>query len=213
MRADQPKSGPIDQINPVSRAKTATRSEGTNLMQLCKIGVFVAGLLAGAMTVGQAFAEEKNIFLTSRSGGKVLIGHVDLRPANDGQDFKVTIAGERFIELYMEDRNFQCLAEEAWHYCYLRYVTSGHIAEGRYAELEHALLFVRKSKNDVDLNPFNGIYYKIAKNGAALTGKPHDVDLADVEAANSQKAGTPIKDEELHLGQPEDYLFPTLSIE
>lgn len=183
------------------------------MRKICKIGLFVVGVLAGGVATGQAFAEEKSVFLTSRSGEKVRIGAVELRPAGDGYDFTIAISGERFIGLYMEDRNFQCLAEETWHYCYLPYVTSGHIADGRYAELEHALLFVRKTKNDVDLNPFNGIYYKIAKNGATLTGTPRDVDLADVEAANSKQAGTPIKDENLHLGQSEDYLFPTLSIE
>ena len=161
----------------------------------------------------QAAAEEKRIFLTSRAGNRVEVGKVDLKPAGDGYDFTVNIDGSGFVELYMEDRNFKCLAEEAWHYCYLPFLTEGRIADGDYKQLEHALLFVRKSKNDVDLNPFNGVYFKIAKDGSTLVGKPRDVDLADVEAANSQHPGTPIKEEDLHQGQPEDYLFPTLSIE
>lgn len=179
--------------------------------------VFRTGALAtvvlAALAAQSAFAETKRIILTSRAGNRVEIGKVELKPAGDGFDFTVNIEGGVFVELYMEDRNFKCLAEEAWHYCYLPYVTTGHIADGRYAELEHAAFFVRKRKNDVDLNPFNGIYYKIAKNGPTLEGKPRDVDLADIEAANSQHPGTPIKDEDLHLGQPEDYLFPTLTIE
>jgi hypothetical protein len=181
------------------------------MRKLFRPGALSAVVLTALAT--QSAAEEKRILLTSRMGNHVVIGRVDLRPAGDGFDFAVNIGGAGFVELYMEDRNFKCLAEEAWHYCYLPYGATGHISDGRYAELEHALLFVRKSKNDVDLNPFNGIYYKIAKSGATLTGQPRDVDLAEIEAANAQHPGTPIKDEDLHLGQPEDYLFPTLTIE
>jgi hypothetical protein len=173
---------------------------------MMKTVLAIASLLATELTAEAGYAEEKQIFLTSRASNQLAIGRLDLYPAGD--DFSIDIDGGSFVELYMEDRNFKCLAEEAWHYCYLPYVSSGHFAYGRYAALEHALLFVRKSKNDVDLNPFNGIYDKIAKDGATLAGKPRVVDLAEIEAASSQRPGTPIKDEDLNLGQPEDCLIP-----
>lgn len=183
------------------------------MRKITRLGLFVAGLLTAGFAASQGFAEEKTVVLTARSGERIQIGHIDLRPAGDGQDFTITIASARFVDLYMEDRSFQCLPEETYHFCLIPFLVSGHIAEGRFAELEHALLFIRKSKNDVALNPFNGQYYEMSSSRKGFVGKARDVDFVDVVAASNKPQGPVVKKEDLHIGPVEDYLFPTVTIE
>lgn len=167
-------------------------------------------------------AGHKTVILVNQAGEKLLIGHVDLSAREGGYDFKLAFKREAFKEFYMPGSNFRCVVTPGKEVCHFPFPPggykpdddSGFIAESDLRGLEHALLFVEKrpAPVEVDINPFNGLYYKLKVVGVHLEGTPFGVDLkrAIVEGSDARY---PIGPGDLDPLDPSSPRFPRLIIE
>lgn len=151
----------------------------------------VAALLALAGSVLPARAVglvgTKTVTLITPAGDKTVIGKVELKPAHGGYTFAITFKTEAFSVLYMRESNFLCLETQNREVCHFPYPpgdyapddVSGVISDGDLRALEYALLFVemRKPPEEVDFNPFNGLYYKLKIVDGHIEGTVHGVDF------------------------------------
>lgn len=153
----------------------------------------VAGLalLAAAAVAGPApagsLAGTKTVSLVTPAGDKVAIGKIELKPADGGHAFALSFRRDVFKELYMRENNVLCLQSAGKDVCHFTYPpaeyapddSSGTFNDGDLRALEYALLFVEKrpAPAEVDINPFNGLYYKLKIVDDHIEGTVHGVDL------------------------------------
>lgn len=129
----------------------------------------------------------KTVSLVTPAGDKVVIGKLDLKPAEGGHAFALTFKREAFKELYMRENNVLCLEAAGKEVCHFPYPagdygpddTSGVITDSDLRALEYALLFVEKkpAPAEVDIDPFNGLYYKLKIVDGSIEGTVKGVDL------------------------------------
>ena len=82
--------------------------------------------------------------------------------------------------------------------------------------LEYALLFIRTPPQSLHIDPFNGIYYKMAWTARGIAGQLHDVDMDPFIAPDSvppQRRQRPIGGADLAPGDPRSHWLPLLTIE
>ncbi|CAJ0884751.1 hypothetical protein GJQ57_22560 [Ralstonia pickettii] len=144
----------------------------------------------------------KAINLVSSAGEKLVIGHVDFSPKEGGYAFKLAFAREAFREIYMQETNFLCLSDARKDVCHFPYPpgdyasddSSGLISESDLRALEHALLFAekRRAPEEIDINPFNGLYYRLQLIDKHIGGTLFAVDLSrtiDMEGGTKYPIG------------------------
>ncbi len=167
-------------------------------------------------------AGHKTISLVTPAGDKVVIGHVDFSSKEAGYAFKLSFKRGAFKEIYMQETNFLCLITPGKEVCHFPYPpgdykpddSSGFISESDLRGLEYALLFVEKrpAPAEVDLNPFNGLYYPLNIVAGHIEGTPFAVDLkrAIIAGADSKY---PIGKGDLDPLDAASQRFPRLLIE
>lgn len=167
-------------------------------------------------------AGHKTVALVTPAGEKLVIGGVDLRAKDGGYDFKLAFKNDAFKKIYMQETNFLCLITPTREVCHFPYPpgdyapddASGFVTESDFRALEYALLFVEKrpAPAEVDVNPFNGLYYPLKIVGGHIEGTPFGVDLkrAIVEGADAKY---PIGPGDLDSLDEANQRFPRLVIE
>jgi hypothetical protein len=82
--------------------------------------------------------------------------------------------------------------------------------------LEYALLFMRTAPKSLHIDPFNGIYYRMAWTGDGIVGKLHDVDMDPFITPDSvpvERRQRPIGPVDMSPGDPRSHWLPILTIE
>jgi hypothetical protein len=113
-------------------------------------------------------------------GSSVQIGSVQFTPAADGQTrFELTMAHGPFSDHFLSMREFKCLAGPPELTCHVPYPyrQAGLVSPGRYAWLEHSLLFFFKRPTDFGAKLWNGIYFELRATDTGLQGTPQAIDL------------------------------------
>ena len=139
----------------------------SRLISLC-VWTLATMALASA-TQAASLAGQRTMSLVSPSGEKTVIGHVRLTPKDNGYAYEVTYNKAAFTERYMEETNFLCLPGQHGDICQFPYPpgeyspndSTGFFKDDDLRPLEYAMLFAERRGNDVDINPFNGIYYRL----------------------------------------------------
>ena len=90
---------------------------------------------------------------------------------------------------------------------------TGAITAGDLTELECALLFMHKKPQEVSVNPWNGMYYKLTPAGGRFEGTLHEVDMNPLIMAPFDTKERLIGSSDLHPAHPSSHRFPTLVIE
>ncbi len=129
----------------------------------------------------------KTVSLVTPAGDKVAIGKLDLKPTEGGYAFALTFKRDVFQERYMRENNVLCLEAAGKEVCHFTYPpaeyasddASGVITDNDLRSLEYALLFVEKrpAPAEVDIDPFNGLYYKLKTVDGHIEGTVYGVDL------------------------------------
>lgn len=187
------------------------------------VGAALIALAAQALPGHAAdLAGHKIISLVSPAGEKVEIGEVELRPRYGGYGFEVSFKRDAFKDTYMQETNFLCLPDPRREICHFPFPpgdyspddSSGFFTAGDLKELEYALLFIHKrpAPADIDINPFNGMYYRLKVVGSRIEGTVFGVDFNHLIMAD-EKEKYPLKPSDLDPVDLKGERFPHLVIE
>lgn len=127
---------------------------------------------------GAAHADTRRIVLSGDNGESVVIGTLTLQP--DGPDawtFRLDLDASRFVPRFLSMRPFQCLTGPRQQICHFPYGEERRFTRTDLQPLEYQLMFLHKKPADVNVDPRNGMYYRLSWEGERLVGQLMDVDM------------------------------------
>lgn len=167
-----------------------------------------------------AFADpsQHDILLVDQQGQETRIGQLTLTPTKEHMhEVKVSMDNSKFTDHFLSMRPFKCITGEAYQLCHLPYPYENKriVSADELTDLEYDLLFIRRSPTDYGINPWFGVYYKMAWNDQGTipeTGTLHEVNLDLL--ASPPEAGNfrPIPEYELHEADASQHHWPQIKI-
>lgn len=159
----------------------------------------------------------RGIWLSNADGERQRIGSVVFTPAGGGQTrFKVTME-ESLEEYFLAMRPFRCLTGARQRLCHFPVEREAQIISASdLVPLEYALLFMRTAPKSLHIDPFNGVYYRLALTDKGIVGQLHDVDMDPFITPDSvpvERRQRPIRAADLAPGDPRSHWLPILKIE
>ena len=160
---------------------------------------------------------KRAIVLSNAAGERHTIGHVDFTDAGNGKaSFKVTMA-DNMEEYFLAMRPFLCLTGPVQRWCWFPvHNEAALISDDDLLPLEYALMFMRTRAKDLHVNPFNGMYYKLRRDGDKLVGDLLEVDMAPFIAPDIlpvEERKRPLKAADFTEADPGSNWLPHISIE
>ena len=147
-------------------------------------------------------------------GGEVLtIGTIELVAAATGTDFKLEMDDTKFSDQFLSMRPFKCIDGDTM-VCRLEYpYTKGNTyrPEAPY-DLEYEFLFIVRSPTEYGIDPYNGRYFRISREGDELVGKVYAVDLNLLAVPPEDGVLYPLTEDLLDELEPESERFSILRI-
>ena len=182
--------------------------------------VLVALLVSAAATTAAHAAPalpqgQKTIALISAAGERQVIGHVNFVARADIATFELKLDAKEFQDEFLSMRPFSCLAGEKEMWCHLAYPydLKKQISGGDLTNLEYALLFLHKPQTGYGIDPWNGLYFKMALgDDGAITGTLHDVNLDPLGVPPADKSARLIGPENLTVSDPATHRFAKIEI-
>lgn len=165
-----------------------------------------------ASAAGEAVT--RSVLLHPGDGEPIRIGSIRLIPDGDGQRFELNLDSPRFEPRFLSMRPFRCLQGEQT-LCHLPYPYDWRrrITDADLTDLEYGLLFIRKSPEEYGIDPWNGLYYRLRRDGEGFTGVLHEVDLDVLAVPPDPGDRRPITPEMLTPAVPAAHWLPRLTIE
>ena len=162
-------------------------------------------------------AGKRAIVLSNAAGERHTIGHVTFTDAGNGKAaFKVTMA-DNMQEYFLAMRPFLCLTGPVQRLCWFPvHNEEAVVSDDDLLPLEYALMFMRTRANDLHVNPFNGMYYKLRRDGDKLVGDLLEVDMAPFIAPDIlpvEERKRPLKPADFTEADPGSNWLPKMSIE
>lgn len=160
---------------------------------------------------------ERSIHLSNAAGERHLIGHVRFSDAGNGKSrFEVSME-PAMQEYFLAMRPFLCLPGPVQRLCWFPVKNEEPlVSDNDLLPLEYALMFMRTRTHDLHVNPFNGLYYKLQREGDRLVGRLFEVDMApfiapDIVPVEERKR--PLKAADFSEADPGSNWLPVLTIE
>lgn len=178
-------------------------------MRAVSFWVFAA-LLSGAAQAAD-LSGHKSVVLLANDGSRVVIGQVRFQRQGDGYDFGFEPDASKFTERFLAMRPFLCLDGPTQSLCHFAYATPRHITELDLTDLEYELMFLRKPRQAVSVDAFNGIYYELRVTPGGLAGELREVDMTPIVVPDGSKR--PIRRENLEKSDPAGHWLPRMVIE
>ncbi len=184
-------------------------------MTLIRYAISIVTIMAACASPAAAadLSGRKEISLVTAAGEKIAIGHVDFERKNSGYAFKVARSDAPFGDYFLAMRPFKCIANAVQHVCHFPYRTSGEIRDDDLVDLEYALMFLHKKPQEVSVDPWNGVYYKMRIVDSGIEGIVHNVDMNLVLVAPFDTPERLIRAQDLNAADPGSHRFPRLVIE
>jgi hypothetical protein len=144
----------------------------------------------------------------------IRIASIEFKPVNDGYDFIVSMNEDQFGDYFLSMRPFKCMTDKINMLCHLAYPyeIKRHITDQSLTALEYGFLFIRRKPSDYGINPWNGLYYPLHKQGEDYIGQAHEVDLDILAAPPPDSDPFPIKQVDLHEIDAQHLWLPRLLI-
>lgn len=181
--------------------------------------VFLALLafaIPGAALAGPALPEgRKVIALVGLGGDRLEIGHVTFTKDGDIAAFDIRIEAPEFAEQFLSMRPFPCLAgaKETWCHLAYPYDLKRRISSSDLTDLEYALLFLFKPPTGYGIDPWNGLYFRLAlADDGSIGGAVHDVNLAPLGVPPADRSARTIMPSELTPSDPATHRFARIEI-
>lgn len=167
-------------------------------------------LLAGVAQAAD-LSGRKAVVLLANDGSRLVIGQVTFLRQGDGYGFRFEPDPSKFTERFLAMRPFLCLDGQTQSLCHFPYATPRRITEGDLTDLEYELMFLRKPRQAVSVDAFNGVYYEMRFTERGLAGELREVDMTPIVVPDGSKR--PIRREALERSDPAGHWLPRLVIE
>lgn len=138
------------------------------------------GSIAAAQAGGALPEGRKSITLVAADGTRLDIGKATFTATANGAAVAVALDAPDFRDEFLSMRPFRCLPHEKEMWCHLAYpyATKSEVRIEDLADLEYALLFLHKPPAGYGIDAWNGLYFKLATDGAGgLVGELHEADF------------------------------------
>lgn len=205
-------------------SKNCEEKMGPKISRLRRIFAGVAALILAQAASPKLHAAEadvalpdgkKTITLVSPAGDKQVVGHVTFTKDGNGATFEVKLDAPEFQEEFLSMRPFPCLAGKKETWCHLAYPydMKKRITASDLVDLEYALLFLFKPPAGYGIDPWNGLYFKLAlaKDGA-LSGPVNDVNLDPLGVPPADRSARIIQASDLNPADPSTHRFSSVEI-
>ncbi len=177
----------------------------------------LALLLPVASASAAALTGTRQIVLSNAAGERHVIGKVHFSDAGGGKSaFRVEM-GDVMQDYFLAMRPFLCLTGSWQRLCWYPVKNEEPlVSDDDLLPLEYALMFMRSKPKDLHMNPFNGLYYKLVRDGDRLSGKLHEIDMEPFIVPDSRPPGErqrPLKDSDFNDADPVTNWLPVLTLE
>lgn len=168
-------------------------------------------ILMACLAAPPVLAEQKTVYLQDGAGQRIEIAQVDIAP--DGS-YSVRMNDTVFSDHFLSMRPFKCLEGPAKHWCHVPYPydLSRNISQDL-VDLEYDFLFLWKGATEYGINMWNGVYYRLSQEGGQTTGTLYEMDMNDLAAPPDPGVLRPIKNTDLHDGDPDSHWLPVMVID
>jgi hypothetical protein len=171
---------------------------------------------ANAVAAAPALPEgSKTIALISASGEKLEIGHIIFTREAEAATFVIALDAPQFAEEFLSMRPFPCLAgvKETWCHLAYPYDLARRVSAADLTDLEYALLFLFKPPAGYGIDPWNGLYFKLAlADDGTISGAVHDVNLDPLGVPPADRAARLIQASDLTPSDPATHRFARIEI-
>lgn len=157
----------------------------------------------------------KTITLVADGGERVAIGTVAFKRDGDAAAFEISLDASKFQDEFLSMRPFSCLPDAKQMWCHLAYPydLKRRVTAEDLTDLEYALLFLFKPPNGYGIDPWNGLYFKMALEAdGAITGTLHDVNLDPLGTPPADRSARTIHASDLTKSDPASRRFSRLEI-
>lgn len=172
-----------------------------------------AALSASAATL----TGERKIILSNAAGERHQIGVVRFTDAGNGRSGFEIAMDSNMQDYFLAMRPFLCLTGPVQRLCWFPVKNEAQvISDSDLLPLEYALMFMRTRTHDLHVNPFNGLYYKLQRDGDRLVGRLYEVDMAPFIAPDIlpvEERQRPLKPADFSEADPGSNWLPVLTIE
>ncbi len=173
--------------------------------------LLVRCLTIATMLASTAIAEELTVFLEDNSGARIEVAKIDL---DDAGGYTIDLSDGVFTDHFLSMRPFKCLEGPDKHWCHVPYPYEiAREVEADLTDLEYDFMFVWKGAAEYGINMWNGVYYVLRKEGDALVGVMHEMDMDQLSAPPTQGELRPIGLADLHKADPDSHWLPRMIIE
>ncbi len=180
---------------------------------VCALIFLTASLSAAAA----ALTGERKIILSNAAGERHQIGQVRFADAGNGRSRFEVVMGDTMQEYFLAMRPFSCLTGPVQRLCWFPVKNEeALVSDSDLLPLEYALMFMRTRTHDLHVNPFNGLYYKLQREGDRLVGQLYEVDMAPFIAPDIlplEERKRPLKATDFFEADPGSNWLPVLTIE
>ena len=174
-------------------------------------------LLISTPTLAGGLSGTRQIVLSNASGERHVIGQVQFSDAGKGKSTFEVQMNETMEDYFLAMRPFLCLTGSWQRLCWFPVKNEASIISDQdLLPLEYALMFMRSKPKDLAMNPFNGLYYKLRRDGDKLVGKLYEIDMEPFIVPDSRPPGErkrPLKPVDFNDADAGSNWLPILSIE
>jgi len=174
-------------------------------------------LFAGQSAWSQDMAGSKNIILSNGAGEHVQIGTVEFKSLGEQKySFTIDIA-PALADYFLAMRPFRCLTGPVQRLCWFPVNREPQVITANdLTPLEYALMFMHSKPTSLNLNPADGVYYKLAWSGNQIVGRLYDVDMDPFITPDSvplERRTRPLRESDLIPADLPSHWLPVLTIE
>lgn len=170
-------------------------------------------LLSAAVSLANAVnaQEARGVYLEEANGLRIKIAQLT---ENDDGAYRVDMETAPFNDHFLSMRPFKCLQGPSTHWCHVPYPYENirNISFDT-TDLEYDFLFVWKDAGEYGINMWNGVYYKIVRDGDRLVGTLHEMDMGLLAVPPEHGELRPIKNIHLQEVDTDSHWLPRLMIE
>jgi hypothetical protein len=179
------------------------------------IAFTIVYLLAAVTAFADPLSGRKQISLIDGAGEKLVIGEMTFTRENGVTSYKIDWRDAPFGNHFLSMRPFRCLEGPAKHWCYVDYPYDIHrqVSADDLTDLEYDLLVIHKGATEYGINMWNGVYYRLERDGERLIGQMHEMDMGILAVPPESGDLRPIKPKHLHETDPEGHWLPRVVIE
>ncbi len=158
---------------------------------------------------------QKAISLIDGDGNKLLIGNVSFEPREDTAAYQINLRAGPFADHFLSMRPFRCLEGADKHWCHVPYPypLRREVSDDDLTDLEYDLLFIHKGATEYGIDMWNGVYYRLQRDGDRLIGQLHEMDMGILSAPPEDGDLRPVSEADIHEADPDSHWLPQVVID